>query len=406
MSGKESVSRISDTEKGFVPMSCMHERGRRSAFALAACVVFASWVVVASAVGIENESDPSIVTLPPVGAHSVWVSDRLLAHNQLFDGDKGNALATIDGGTTFTPKPPFFSRRRGEFYGVEIDYSRGRRGDRIDYVTVYDSTTLAVTGEIVFPTRAAESNTSVGYSALFDGDRFLAVTNLFPKASISIIDLEKRRFAGEIDAGGCVGIYPTGERSFATLCASGTALEISFDESGAVTERAESPKFFDSIEDPVMLAGGRVGGERWLWVSFAGVAHEVDFSKSPAEAVAWPLVGDGQRAWRPGGLQHVALHRSLQRLYVLFHEGGPGSHEVAGPEVWVFDLAQRRRVARFAMPILHGGAHAIAVSQDESPLLFARNQELDSVAVLDARTGKHLRDIEEVGIVGPTLVVP
>jgi methylamine dehydrogenase heavy chain len=145
---------------------------------------------------------------------------------------------------------------------------------------------------------------------------------------------------------------------------------------------------------------------------------------------AWPLVGKGE-TWRPGGLQHVALHRASGRLYVVVHEGGPGSHKDPGPEVWVFDVGKRERVGRFAMPnftaaflaatlgvgeglvswLLHrllpgGGAHAIAVTQDDAPLLFARNADLGVVAVLDARTGEHVRNLDEAGLAGPTLEVP
>ena len=104
----------------------------------------------------------SVATLPPVGAHWVWVADALLVHSLLFDGDTGEVVATIDAGTTLSPKPPLFSPTRRELYSVEIDYSRGRRGDRIDYVTIYDAETLAVTGEVELPTRTSESASSVG----------------------------------------------------------------------------------------------------------------------------------------------------------------------------------------------------------------------------------------------------
>jgi len=69
-------------------------------------------------------------TLPPIGSHFVWVVDSVFQHSQLFDGDSGRMFATIDGGTTISPKPPLYAASRGEFYSVEIDYDRGRRGRR------------------------------------------------------------------------------------------------------------------------------------------------------------------------------------------------------------------------------------------------------------------------------------
>jgi hypothetical protein len=52
------------------------------------------------------------------------------------------------------------------------------------------------------------------------------------------------------------------------------------------------------------------------------------------------------------------------------------------------------------------GVHTIAVTRGDAPLLFARNAELGAMAVLDARTGEHLRNVAELGLAGPTLEVP
>ena len=114
------------------------------------------------------------------------------------------------------------------------------------------------------------------------------------------------------------------------------------------------------------------------------------------------------------------------------HQGERGSHKAPGPEVWVFDLAKRQRVARYALPnfmaayvapqlgVERGrdvppdapaaGSRATAptrslVTQDAAPLLFVRNAEIGVVAVLDARSGEHLRNLDEAGIAGPTLGV-
>ena len=45
------------------------------------------------------------------------------------------------------------------------------------------------------------------------------------------------------------------------------------------------------------------------------------------------------------------------------------------------------------------------MTQDESPLLFVRNAEVGVIAVMDARSGEHLRNLENAGIAGPTLGV-
>jgi methylamine dehydrogenase heavy chain len=395
-----------------------------------ATALIAGAILASTAHAIEPIETASVATLPPVGEHWVWVPDTLFAHSLLFDGDSGEALATIDGGATLSPKPPFFSAERGEFYSVEIDYSRGRRGDRIDYVTIYDAESLAVKGEVLIPTQSSESASSMAYAALLDGGRFLGTFNQFPNASVSIIDLEARRFVEEIVITGCAGIYATGERSFATLCGNGTVLSIGLDEKGRKRDMKTSEPFFDVIADPVMMAGGRMG-TRWVFVSYEGIAHEVDFARPVPTVTAWPLASGAERKadWRPGGRQLVALHRASGRLYVLFHQGGSGTHKDPGPEIWAFDVAKRKRVARFELPNLTAaflgstmgieqgsftswllaallpddGADIMTVSQDDAPVLFARNSNWGAVAVLDARTGEHLRFLVEAGLGGMRL---
>ena len=59
---------------------------------------------------------------------------------------------------------------------------------------------------------------------------------------------------------------------------------------------------------------------------------------------------------------------------------------------------------RHALP--NPGADAIAVTQDDAPLLLAGERKSGAVGVYDARTGAHLRDLEETGIGGGLLVVP
>src|SRR3989475_3898734 len=77
--------------------------------------------------------------------------------------------------------------------------------------------------------------------------------------------------------------------------------------------------------------------------------HPVDVSgEKPRFGETWSLVDDADRraSWRIGGGQHLAVHAASGRLYALMHQGGPDTHKAPGSEVWVFDLATRRRVQR------------------------------------------------------------
>ncbi|MCX8101545.1 MAG: hypothetical protein N3D77_09955 [Geminicoccaceae bacterium] len=69
-----------------------------------------------------------------------------------------------------------------------------------------------------------------------------------------------------------------------------------------------------------------------------------------------------------GRWQLAAYHAASNRLFVTMHKGGKWTHKQAGDEVWVFDVAAKKRVHR--LPLDHHSP-TIAVSQDEKPLLFA-----------------------------------
>ena len=97
---------------------------------------------------LEPEERGVIATLPPPGDHWVWVPDRLFQHSLLYDGDRGTVLGMIDAGAMLTPMPPLWSRSRGEIYSIDTAYTRFKRGERLDYVTIYDARTMGVVGEI------------------------------------------------------------------------------------------------------------------------------------------------------------------------------------------------------------------------------------------------------------------
>jgi len=381
----------------------------------------------------ESTERPSVATLPPPGDHWVWVPDRLLGHSLLYDGDTGIVLGMIDSPLSLTPQPPILSTERREIYSVDVGYARGNRGARTDFLTIYDLETLAYKDEIVFPTDAATGNTSIAYSAAI-GSRFIGVFNQFPATSVSILDLDNRSFVEEIGVAGCSGIYPIDELRFATLCGDGTATVVELTPEGRKANLLRSEKFFDTLEDPVFTSAGRIGS-RWIFVSFGGMVHTLDFSgATPKAEPPWSLHGEdaGPSTWRPGGLQLVAVHAASERLFVVMHEGGPGSHKDAGPEIWSFDLKERKRIGRIEPPSLSatflGGmlgiptdsfsftllewilpadrVHSIAISRDAAPVLFMRNAELGAVGVVDPENGQPLRILGEAGLFGPTLGIP
>jgi methylamine dehydrogenase heavy chain len=384
---------------------------------------------------VPAEQVGAVARLPAaVGDHWVWASDQILDRSALFDADSGKMLGMVNGGEGVSPLRPHVSRSRSEVYVIETVYSRGHRGERTDLVTIYDAETLSVAGEVVIPPRKADNGNGVSIAALLPEDRFLVVFNQNPGMSVSVVDLESRRFVSEINTGGCALVLPVAPRRFGMLCGDGTALTITFDETGEEVLRARSEPFFDATSDPLTEKG--VGdGARWWFASFEGLLYEIDFGgDAPVASEPWSLFSEAERrdGWRIGGMQHLALHAATGRLFSTVHQGEPGSHKQAGPEIWVYDLAGRERVRRIEVTNLmvaflrprigveaggfadwllqtllpSPGADTLAVTRDDAPLLLAGQRESGAVAVYDAMTGEHLRDLEETGIGGGLLVVP
>jgi methylamine dehydrogenase heavy chain len=388
-------------------------------------------------VGANVDPDPhgiSATLAEELGPHTVWIGDRLFRHSILFDGDTGNALGMLDTTWSLGGVTPHTSHGRGEFYVIEPIYGRGMRGPRTDYITIYDSETMELTGEIVLPTIREEAGHGVAQSALLDDERFLVILNTLSAASVTVVDMETRRFVTEIESAGCSMVYPVSAHRFGMLCGDGSALAVDIGDRGQLIGLKRTKKFFDSVNAPVSGKGAR-DGARWLFSSFDGHLHEVDFEPSKPEAVAhWSLLTDAEReaGWTTGGKQHLAVHQSNRRLYSLVHKGGPGSHKDAGTEIWTYDLDTRERVGKFEIPSLlpaflrpvigievgtwsdrllsvllpNLGAHSIVVTQDEKPLMFVRHEEVGAVGVVDAITGEHIADIEESGITGGLMTVP
>jgi methylamine dehydrogenase heavy chain len=357
----------------------------------------------------------------PYGPHWIFAGDVVGRRTALVDADNGRLLGTLDSG--FGPPQTLHPIRRPEIFVLETHYSRGSRGDRTDVLTVYDAASLAPTAEVVLPPKRAISATPVAHAALSDDDRFAAIFNLTPATSLSIVDVEQRRFVGEIATPGCSLVYPVGTRRFATLCMNGGLLLVTLDDEGREAGKVRTPPFFDPENDPVTEKAAR-WGDRWLFPSFEGWIQPVDFSGSePVFEERWSLVSESERddEWRIGGYQHLAVHQASGRLYALMHQGGPDTHKDPGSEIWVYELAPPRRVQRIELvnpgftylgvPIEGGptwgwlvdwiadqvmqsvpelGIDGIAVTQDGSPLLLTSGMFSGGVASYDALTGEFL----------------
>ncbi len=341
------------------------------------------------------------------GPHWMWVNDVVFHHMVdgkafLVDGDAGTMRGMLSTGFGFNGV--VVPRNRSVILSPEVYFSRGTRGERTDVVTVYDAHKLAPLAEIAIPPKRASHMPMVANAALTDDDRFLVIYNYTPAQTASVVDVKTRKFVGEIDLAGCALVYPNGPRSFFSLCGDGTALAVRLDDAGKAASKARTAKLFDPIKDPVTEKAAR-SGDTWYFVSFSGDVVPLQTVEGSLKAGSrWSLLdaADRKASWRPGGMQHLSIHAASGRLYSLMHVGGDYSHKDPGTEIWVYDLATRKRQSRIA---LESPATSIAITQDENAVLFAIFIGAQKVDVYNPKTGKLLRSIGEIGFT-PTTLVP
>jgi len=328
-------------------------------------------------------------TMPEPGEN--WIMSVTSNAGYIFDASSGEmqGLISISGQTPAVQPHP----ARGEFYAAGAYFSRGSYGDRTDVLTIHDYENLSPIAEVEIPnkTTALPFRTYIGL--LSDGDH-VAVSNMTPAQSVSIIDVANRNFVGEISTPGCALILPVSNNDFMTICGDGTLMLVEVDGSGNESNRTRSAKFFDVQDDavydhPVQTADG------WLLVSHGGKAYEVSVTGANMNiGDAWEMVteDDAEEGWWPGGRQLYSVHKGLGLVYISMHQGEQYSHHEPGTEVWVFSLATKRRIAtiEFEEPVT-----SVMVTQEAEPLLMV---DIDGeTKVYDALTFVYERTIAGPG---------
>jgi methylamine dehydrogenase heavy chain len=376
---------------------------------VAACLALSLLGQTAAWATLPNDPAAKVESLTtPAPPHWVWVNDFVFPHMvsgkaMLVDGDSGRFLGQID--TGFGSMHVVLSPDGKVIYSPETYFSRGSRGERTDVVTLYDPAHLSPVGEIAIPPKRSSNMPMLANAQLTDDGRFLLIYNFTPSQSITVVDTRSRKFVAEVETGGCALAYPTGPRSFFSICADGALVHTELDDSGHAKSSTRIESVFDAAHDPVTEKGVRIG-DTWYFVSFGGTMYPVKADKGSLKLQkTWSLLtaDEKARSWRPGGLQQLAVHTGLNRLYSIMHQGPPETHKDPGREVWVYDLAQQKRIQKISMKNDSG---SIQVTRDAHPLLFSIFIESNVLDVYDATSGSHLRSIADIGTTPTVLVTP
>jgi methylamine dehydrogenase heavy chain len=285
--------------------------------------------------------------------------------------------------------------QRPELYVVDTVWARGTRGQRTDFITVYDKQTFNPVGEIVLPgAKRALITAMEGLTAFTDDQRMELVFNFTPASSVTVVDLVNRRVLSDIEIPGCSLVYPSGKRGFSTLCGSGNLLTIRLDENGKAASNTPSKTFNPLDTDPLFTASTLVGGVRYF-PSLHGRVQPVDMRGEEVKILPdWPLVGpaDASGEWRPSGWQLVAGDEQKLLYVIMQPQAHEGTHKDAGTEVWVYNVTTKARVKRIRL--VRPGS-SISLTHTAEPLLLVQaGERLD---VYQAAEGGVVRSLDLPG---------
>ncbi len=293
---------------------------------------------------------------------------------------------------------------RGEILAIETFHTRGTRGDRIDVLTIWDTVNLSAIAEVILPAgkRFMGMPERVALQ-LLKGDRWLAIFNLSPSTSVTLVDLDTRAVLGEIPTPGCSFIYSNGDLGLSALCADGRMLTVLLNEDGSEKSRILSDVFFDSDDSPIFERPARVGDIAYF-PAFDGRVQPVALTGSAALPMAsWSLFGKGEESWAPSGIG-IDGEDDLGRIYFLMNSeanGVEGMHNAGGSEIWVFDPEARRRVLRIP---LEAWGLSLAVSRGEEPKVLVTNPTDMSVELYDGLSGSFIKKLTGFGQETPLLL--
>ena len=149
----------------------------------------------------------------------------------------------------------------------------------------------------------------IANAVLTDDDRFLLIYNFNPSQSVTVVDTKTRQFVGEMESPGCALVYPTGPRSFFTVCGDGSLLLVDLDEHGRRAAEATEP-LLEHGRGPGDGEGRADRARPGTSSRSTGASFRSRWMKSMRPSVHLVAVSEAERkaGWRPGGLQQLAVN--------------------------------------------------------------------------------------------------
>ncbi|ROO29351.1 amine dehydrogenase large subunit [Salinisphaera orenii] len=367
-------------------------------------LVWAALAVSAAAWGQLPPDTIGTTKLDPPGPHRAYIIDTQFDNATtgkvvVVDPEKKKMLGMIPTGYL---APSVLSNNDKTLYSADTFWSRGVRGERTDVLTAWDTRTLEPRWEVEIPEKRANILIERYMLTVSDDDRFVYVYNFTPAPSVTVVDTENREVASEIDIAGCALNYPTGDRSFASICGDGSFQQVRLDDEGHEISRMRT-RFFQPNHLAMNERAVR-NGDTYYFVTLDGHIQPIDVSgTAPEVGERWSLFTEAQReaGWGVGGWQLMAISPALDRLYVLVHpDHSDRNWEDPSNTIWAYDLDTHEKVGEMKT---ENYVWSLRATRDDAPLLLGININ-GGLDVFDLTTSEYMHTVEGISDI-PALVL-
>lgn len=283
-------------------------------------------------------------------------------------------------------------------------YSRVARGKRDDYVEVLDLKTLNPVADIDIPESRFLIQVLDKMAALSTDDKHMFYYQFAPTPGVAMVDLQKSAYVKTLDVPDCYYVFPAPKQNFYMHCRDGSMLQVSYDDKGNTKQKTHKPLRGEKdfmMNNPYYSTSNN----RLVWPNYEGRVFQANLTASGAEYLKpIEIFSDKEKAekWRPGGWQPVAYHKDRNEIYLLADQREKWTHKTPSRFVVVADATTGKRLRKIEMK---HDIDAIAVSQDKEPHLYALDTIAKTMHTFDAKTGKHVASLDELGKAPVMLIV-
>ena len=370
---------------------------------IAAAALMATTYPALADIGIEEQT---IEVAPASDSKRVYVTDpgHFQMTSQVFtiDGNNSKMLGMSDAGKL----PNVVVGDKGKFMAVANTwYDRIARGNRNDYIEVFDTSTHKVTADIDIPEGRFLSAVFSHMTTLSTDDKHMLFQQFSPVPAVGLVDLEENKFVKMMATPDCYHLFPAPEQNVYMHCRDGSMLKINYDDEGNSTQthsKVFHPEDSYLVNEPYYSDVTN----RLVWPDYEGRIYQAKLTADGAEFME-PIdvftKEEKAEKWRPGGWQLVTVHNESNELYLLADKRAEWTHKTPSRYVFVIDANTGKRLRRIE---LKHEIDSIAVSQDDQPYLFALSAGDKALYTFDAKTGKQIGEIGSLGRYPHILTLP